>query len=145
MDCPSFLGDHRTRRQDVPSPLAITWERVSRGISCESHHDEHPPTSFMRYLTRGRKRNKSMGKTRSRTKRAETLRQMYLWVEEKRARILPAGKISREAMRDHSLLFVIEYQPPIELCNLDLEINTDQMNGVTRSIMAIVPGFGIVG
>src|SRR6267154_1594141 len=48
-------------------------------------------------------------------------------------------------MRYHSLLFVIEYQSPIELCNLDLEINTDQMNGVPRSIMAIVPGFGIVG
>jgi transposase len=44
-----------------------------------------------------------MGKTGSRTKHAETLRQIYLWVEEKKARILPAGKISRDAMRCHNI------------------------------------------
>src|ERR1700675_2378028 len=75
--------------------LTTARERVSEECSCESHCDEHLPASFMRYLTRGCKSNRPLGKTRSRTKRAETLWQMYPWVEEKRARILPAGKISR--------------------------------------------------
>ena len=96
---PVFWETTEQDAQDATSPLTTVRERVSEGFSCESHCDEHLPASFMRYLTRGCKRNRSMGKTGSRTKHVETLRQIYLWVEEKRARILPAGKISREAMR----------------------------------------------
>ena len=103
---PQFSGrpqNKTSRRARCHLSLTTARERVSEGCSCESNRDEHPLTSFMRYLTRERKRNRPLGKTRSRTKHAETLLQTSQWVEEKRARILPAGKISREAMRTYFL------------------------------------------
>jgi quercetin dioxygenase-like cupin family protein len=88
------------------------------------------PTSFMRYLTRGCKRNRSMGKTRSRAKRAETLRQMYPWVEKKRARILPVSKISRDAMRLNNRTNNTSSLPPDDLARSSVIARPESNDGL---------------